>query len=337
MTVLQATAHSVNTAYVNMSKQLDLCEIVNIAGRFGLERMTPIAIGGGKTSKKLQPYPAAVLGVQEVSPLSMAAAYAGFANEGKFCTPVFTTQIVARGKELKVPKTTCKQAVTKEVAAGMTYALSKVISQGTAASAIGGIGRPAAGKTGTTDESVDTWFVGYTAQLSTAVWVADPDKYGQNRRKLKNIVINGRYYRALYGGSIAAPTWKRIMVPASRGMPVVGFNNPPSKMLASEGIPLPNFTGQPVDAVQAILERMGFEVEVAGGQVPSPAPAGTVAYTTPGAGSRVAPESTITIHISGGGGGGGLPGGRNNDNNGGNNGNNGGDNGGFDLFSRNGG
>lgn len=311
MTVLDASKNSVNTAYIKMSQQLDLCEIARMAGRFGVEQGSPMPIGNGKTTKKIQPLPSMVLGAQNVTPLAMAAAYAGFANGGKYCTPVIVTQIVDHGKELRVPRTTCTQVISREVAAGMSYALSKVISEGTAARAIGTIHRPAAGKTGTTNNSVDTWFVGYTAQLSTAVWVAIPDiKPGEDeRRPLRNITINGRPYGTVYGGIIAAPTWKKIMMEATAGMPAVGFDNPPSKMLESEGIPIQDFTGQPVDLVRKVLEQMSFKVEIAPGQVPAAAPVGTVAYTTPGKGSRVPPGATITIHVSGGGGNGvGLPG-----------------------------
>ena len=310
MSVLNATMNSVNTAYISMSQQLDLCDIADMATAFGLRRMTPIAIGGGKTSIKIQPYPSMVLGAQEVSPLSMAAAYAGFANEGSFCTPVFATRIMDHAKELPVQKTKCTQVISKEVAAGMSYALSQVISHGTAARAVGSIGRPSAGKTGTTDNSVDTWFVGYTPQLATAVWVADPDLRSGQRRSLRNITVNGQYYGTLYGGTLAAPTWKRIMVAASAGMPVRSFTQPPGKMLEEQGIKIPRLNGQPVEMAKQFLERMGFKVEIAPGQVPSREFPGTVAYTTPKEGERADPETaTITIHISAGGGeGGGEPG-----------------------------
>ena len=84
-------------------------------------------------------------------------------------------------------------------------------------------GRIAAGKTGTTDKNNETWFVGYTPQLTTAVWVGTP--LG-NSQALDNIALPGGPYRTVFGASIAAPTWKAIMDYALAGQPNVGFPAP---------------------------------------------------------------------------------------------------------------
>jgi membrane peptidoglycan carboxypeptidase len=93
-----------------------------------------------------------------------------------------------------------------------------VLTQGTAA-AVGPLNPwPSAGKTGTTDGPYDTWFVGYTAQRSTAVWVGDPGS-SASRRRLTNITVNHRYYGTVFGASIAAPIWKDVMTTAMSGLP----------------------------------------------------------------------------------------------------------------------
>jgi membrane peptidoglycan carboxypeptidase len=79
-------------------------------------------------------------------------------------------------------------------------------------------GWPSAGKTGTTDGPYDSWFVGYTAQRSTAVWVGDPGS-ATGRRELRNIDVGGHYYDVVYGASIAAPIWKDLMEKAQQGLP----------------------------------------------------------------------------------------------------------------------
>jgi membrane peptidoglycan carboxypeptidase len=109
---------------------------------------------------------------------------------------------------------TCRAALDPPVASGVTQALTHVLTDGTAA-AVGPLNPwPSAGKTGTTDGPYDTWFVGYTAQRSTAVWVGDPGRMvnGANvRRRLTDITVNGQYYPTVFGASIAAPIWKQVM------------------------------------------------------------------------------------------------------------------------------
>jgi membrane peptidoglycan carboxypeptidase len=98
-----------------------------------------------------------------------------------------------------------------------------VFTKGTAA----GVGPldpwPSAGKTGTTDGPYDSWFVGYTAQRSTAVWVADPGRPGGGdsmaRRRLTGIEVAGHSYPIIYGATLAAPLWKEVTGAAMQGMP----------------------------------------------------------------------------------------------------------------------
>ncbi len=108
----------------------------------------------------LKQVPSAVIGINEVAPLSMAVAFAGIANNGLSCSPIAIDKILDRdGTELPIPKSTCTQAVSPEVAAGMHYGLRRVMTSGTGQqSNQGGMSpwAPAIGKTGTTDGAKDT-------------------------------------------------------------------------------------------------------------------------------------------------------------------------------------
>jgi membrane peptidoglycan carboxypeptidase len=230
MPVLDATFNSVNVAYVDMESQLDLCDITTVAGRLGVHLAVPAAECGQATATTQLPacVPSLTLGVKEIAPLTMAAAYAGFASGGIFCKPLAVVSIDRAGPapgsvaSVAVPGSQCSRALDPDVAHGVTTALTQVLVRGTA-SAVGPLDPwPAAGKTGTTDGPYDTWFVGYTAQRSTAVWVADPghaDGGTLARRRLGDITVAGRYYGTIYGASIAAPIWKKIMEPIMQGMP----------------------------------------------------------------------------------------------------------------------
>ena len=94
----------------------------------------------------------------------------------------------------------------------MTYALSKVLTEGSARRTGGLPGRPSAGKTGTTNMNWHTWFVGYTPQMSTAVWVG----HSEGLKPMRNVRVNGTWHSYMWGSSIAAPTWKRFMTRSTR-------------------------------------------------------------------------------------------------------------------------
>jgi membrane peptidoglycan carboxypeptidase len=233
MSVLQATYNSVNVGYVDMESQLDLCNIVDVASRLGVHLAVPEKECGsaGSPSTRLPTcVPSLTLGVEDIAPLTMAAAYAGFATGGSYCVPIAITGVDRAGPQAGSRSAVasygprCSQVISRQVASGVTSALAQVLIRGTAA-ATGPLDPwPSAGKTGTTDGPYDSWFVGYTAQRSTAVWVADPGSAGAGnqigRRRLTDIEVNGEYYPIVFGASIAAPIWKDVMEGAMRGLPV---------------------------------------------------------------------------------------------------------------------
>lgn len=162
---LESTIGSINTGFLGMAKLIDQCGIAKKAEAFGVHRAD---------GNPLVQYPSAVLGINEVAPLSMAVAFAGIANDGVACTPIAIDRILGPdGKEIAAPKSTCAAAVTPAVAGAMHYAMSRVMEYGTgyASSAALDPWRPVIGKTGTTDGAKDTWMVGATTEVATAAAV----------------------------------------------------------------------------------------------------------------------------------------------------------------------
>lgn len=203
ISVARATNDSVNTAYVAMQAQMNLCDIAATADRIGFAP----ADGGA-----VQPRMTMTLGTQETSPLGMANAYATFASGGVRCDPVAILSVTRGDEELPIPSANCTEALSTATANAMNYALEGVLKEGGAKrSALAG--RTAAGKTGTTNSNNDAWFVGYTKEASMAIWMGHPLK----ERSLANSWINGEYNQFVYGSTIAAPTWKRIMDQAVGG------------------------------------------------------------------------------------------------------------------------
>jgi len=231
--------------------------------------------------------------------MTVASAYGSLASNGVHCTPIPIQSILgADGKELPFDKPgakNCQQVVDPEVAHGVANIMTSVLSPGGTGSAskLNG-GRIAAGKTGTTDKNNETWFVGYTPQLTTAVWVGTPL---DNKQALDNVDLPGGPYKVVFGASVAAPTWKAIMDFALAGQPNVGFPAPSDKVANGDKVTLPSLSGQKIDDARAFLESQGFTV-VIGRRVSSNYRAGVVAYTDKG--GTVNRGDTITMMISAG-------------------------------------
>jgi penicillin-binding protein 1A len=151
------------------------------------------------------------LGAVDLTPMEMAGAYATFANNGWHSDPTFIVQVTDSSGNVLLDNTPKPQLVLDPWAsASLTDVLQGVIARGTGTRAQ--IGRPAAGKTGTTDSQRDVWFVGYVPQLSTAVWVGN-DNYSPMGS-------------GATGGTYAAPVWKDFMQQALVNVPVQGFRRP---------------------------------------------------------------------------------------------------------------
>ena len=209
MTVREATKQSINTGFTEMLRDLDVCEVTKLAASMGITKAD---------GSQLDPDPSIALGSTPVPPLSMANAYATFASGGKYCKPIAIDQILdASGTSMAVPSADCTQ-VMDQGAADETAKTLRATSEpgGTAKDAV--FGRPIAGKTGTTDEAENTWFVGFTPQLSTAVWIGDATESG---RSLVGRTIGGVYFPEIYGSDLAAPMWRDYMSQAVANDPAL--------------------------------------------------------------------------------------------------------------------
>lgn len=288
MSLKQATAESINTAFVQLGSELGVCKIRDLMTKMGLRN------GDGK---ELGKNPSGILlGSEPVTALDLANAYATVAADGLACTPRPVKSITdANGKQLKLTNAGCKQLISKDVARSVTKIFEGVLQKGgTAPDSALAAGRPAAGKTGTVEGATQSWFVGYTPQLSTAVWVGHAD----NEKPIKDIRLGGRFYKGfLYGSMIAAPVWKSIMDDALAGQPKLKFKDPSDAFENSNKVRVPNVVGRSPEAARSILEAAGFKVKEGPAQ-DSRMPAGYLMGTSPAVGNKVARGSEITMHPS---------------------------------------
>lgn len=200
MDMQSATWGSVNTYYAQLERDVGLCKIATMAAAFGMR--TP-------NGSPLAQVPSFTLGSNEIDIIHEAAAYAGFAASGRYCSPIAITSIInADGTQTPVPDAKCHQAVDAGVANEVTDILRGVISDGTAA---GNTipGRDAAGKTGTTENLVTALFAGYTPNLAAVLWNGDPGApFGDPVDQ--------------YGASLA-PLWVNSFQGALAGQPAPSF------------------------------------------------------------------------------------------------------------------
>jgi penicillin-binding protein 1A len=194
MSLVDATAHSINTVYAQVVDRLGPASLVSMAEALGIK------------ASELGAYPSLVLGTADVSPLEMAAAYATFADSGVYHAPLLVTRVTkADGSPLPLPV----QPVTRVVlspaeAAEESYVLQQVVLQGTGTAAAS-VGSPVAGKTGTTQNSADAWFIGYTPNLTTALWMG----YASGSIPMGQV----------QGGTIPAELWHSYMASALASEP----------------------------------------------------------------------------------------------------------------------
>ena len=211
--VVSGTHGSVNTFYLQLLERTGLEQPARIAEAMGLRQFS-----GGAPSKPLLREGSVVLGTNEVSPLALSAAYAAFAAHGKYCPPTPVTEVLdAGGLPVVLARQPCTQAIDAATADTVTAVLRGTIdgpSPGRTARRAD-IGRPAAGKTGSTNDSKAAWFAGYVPQLASSVWVGKPVP-----QPLKGIRIGGEFFRQVYGGLLPAPIWRDVMGPVMANRPV---------------------------------------------------------------------------------------------------------------------
>jgi membrane peptidoglycan carboxypeptidase len=228
------TTQSINVFYAELEKRVGLCEVVHTAVDLGLTRADGTSLlsqGGGQDSA--DNIPSFTLGSVNVSPLSMASAYATVAARGIYCSPVAIGKIVtSRGSALSVPSANCHRALSSDVADAVNYVLQGVLTSGTAANLGGLSGREAAGKTGTSNVANNNGtpyaaFAGYTPNLVSYTSVFNPisptfDTMG-GTSSCYRLESGGQYCPGeMFGANAPGSTWHMTFDNADLG-PVTDF------------------------------------------------------------------------------------------------------------------
>ncbi len=205
--LLTATQHSVNTIFVPLGMKAGMDKVVDAARRAGIpENVAMIAT------------PSVVLGVASPRVIDVANAYATFAAQGVYAKPFLVASVTGPNKGVLYEATPQTQEVfSKEVMADLTYALKSVVNGGTGAAALS-LGRPAAGKTGTSQSNASAWFAAYTPQLSASV-AFFRDSASESLNGIGGLT-------SVTGGTFPARIWTEFMKGALKGEPVMTFPAP---------------------------------------------------------------------------------------------------------------
>ncbi|MEY3795306.1 MAG: hypothetical protein RLZZ120_417 [Actinomycetota bacterium] len=205
--LLSATQHSINTVYVPLGIKAGLDKVVDAARRAGIPE-TVAMIGT----------PSVTLGVASPHVIDVANSYATFAAQGIYSKPYMVAQVTGPNKGvLYQGKPQTQEVFSKEVMADLTYALKSVVNGGTGSAALG-LGRPAAGKTGTSQSNASAWFAGYTPQLAATVALFR-DSASESLNGIGGLT-------SVTGGSFPARIWTAFMKGALRNEPVMSFPAP---------------------------------------------------------------------------------------------------------------
>jgi membrane peptidoglycan carboxypeptidase len=208
ISLLRATANSVNTIFVRIAYRTGFSLPVEIARRSGIP-----------SSVEMLPTPSFVLGVSSPRVIDVASAFATFAADGINARPYIVQSVTdSDSKVIYEAKAIRQRAISKSVAADVTYALRSVVQSGTATGALYDLGRPAAGKTGTSQNNASAWFTGYTPDLAASVALFRDDATES---------LNGiGGLTSVTGGSIPARIWKLFVKEALRDKPIRYFGSP---------------------------------------------------------------------------------------------------------------
>lgn len=277
-TPLTFTKNSLNTGYLTMASQLDLCDIAKVAKKLGVTR-------GDGTDIEMR-VANNVIGDDNVSPIAMAGAYATVANGGTHCQPKVIDKVTdSDGAERPIPDRQCTPGtLTPEVAATAAYALQGVMTGGGTGQAANPFdGTPLMGKTGT-HEGWNTWMIESSTNVTTAVWVGNWDGTAN---------LFGKYWNGQQLSDMRYSIAEESQRAADEFYGGDAFPGPSSNLIRTIQKDLPNVVGKTLDEARSTLQGAGFSVSI-GSPVDSELGGDRVAAQNPGAGSAPA-GSTITL------------------------------------------
>lgn len=252
ITFRRALERSLNSATARVAKEVGIKRIRDLAYRLGIQSPLPV-------------FPSLALGSAEVTPLEVAVAFSTLANSGVRTQPLAVKEVMDQeGHPLEKRDIRVERVITPQQAFIINHLLKGVLDRGTARGArVYGFDRPAAGKTGTTNDTKDAWFVGYTPDLLAVVWVGF-----DNQSKL-----------GLTGAQAALPIWTEFMKRATAGTPSNDFIAPPGVRLLDID-PISGYRATP-NCPQVIQEAF-LEGEEPGGFCPLHPFSMTRIFTDPG-------------------------------------------------------
>ncbi|MEQ6897607.1 transglycosylase domain-containing protein [Microbacterium sp. KR10-403] len=289
------TRDSLNTGFLEMARQLDLCDIGEVAESLGVTRgdgtPIPLTTDGTSSNSADNPAPYEVIGSDNVSPLAMAAAYAAVANKGKYCEPKVIDKITdSDGEAVAIPETTCTQVIDPKVAATAAYALKGPLAAGGSGSAGNpNDGTELIGKTGT-HEDYQTWLITSSTKVTTANWVGSV----KGQVPLYNLYANG--WQTL--NTLRFNLGSQIQGAIDKIYKGGSFPEPDSNLTRQVMVNLPSVVGKSIDDATKTLEDAGFQVKV-GKEVDSSVEKGKVAAQSPEAG-KTAGGTLVTLSPSNG-------------------------------------
>jgi len=307
--LVKATENSVNTVYAQLNLEV------------GPEKTAEVANAAGVTTP-VETVPSNVLGTDTVRPLDMASAYATIAAQGVYHKPFMVAEATyPSGDVAFTGQTQPVQTFDAGVMADTTYAMTQVVENGSGERWVSPLGRPIAGKTGTSTDNKSAWFVGFTPQVVTAVALS---QVGENGKDQVSITpwggvdeVTGSTYPAELWATYMAKVFElprfaevqqfperadvnKTAAPTSEPTTAAPVETQaPAEPVEPTTVAVPSgLTGQLSGDAQAALQNAGLSAAVT--QQPDPSPEGTVLSVSPGEGSQVAPGSTVTLVVSSG-------------------------------------
>ncbi|MDQ3664148.1 MAG: penicillin-binding protein, partial [Actinomycetota bacterium] len=286
----QGTQLSVNTYFAQLERLTGVCPPVTLAREMGVTVLDD------------QEVPPFTLGVTDIDPLTMSSVYATMAARGVYCPPNPILDIEDRnGDSVEFPGSECERLLRPAVGDAVNDVLRGVQEPGGFGYSNGlQLTQPSAAKTGTTQNNKAVWYAGYTPTLSTAAMIAGANDAG-SPKSLVGRTVGGVTLTidSVAGSALAGPMWKRAMVVVQQWLPDLNFHPINQAKIGGAAVSVPSVAGLSVTEASARLRDAGL-VPVVSSTVDSSYAYGTVAYSSPGAGSQAVSGQQVSLYISDG-------------------------------------
>ncbi|MBE1486462.1 transglycosylase domain-containing protein [Plantactinospora soyae] len=297
-----AFGRSVNTYFVPLQERVGAAKVVDAAKRMGITFRASNDARFASNKQYANQWGAFTLGVSQTTPLELANAYATLAADGKYCEPIPVQQIRDQdGNKLDIANPRCEQRIKTEVARAAVDAARCPVgddsstsrcTSGTAQNVRGIVGKPVAGKSGTTDSEKSASLVVMTKQLAMAGILADPD-WAETTQNMGHDVRGG----------VNPPVYQALR-DAMKGKKSIQFTPPSGKIIEGDQKSIPDVKCLALQTALSRINGAGFDAEK-GGEVDSSCPKGTAAGTSPD--GRTIKGGPVVVDVSNGKGAGGNP------------------------------